>query len=297
MPRPGESLMKVFISWSGDASREVARALRDWLPSVLQHVEPFMSEEDIETGARWALEIAQELQSSDFGLVCLTPDNWQRPWLNFEAGALSHSVDQRVAPFLLGIEPTDIKGPLAQFQSTVEPTEPHVLRLMRSINGASEKPIDESRLERTVTRWWPELDARLQKIDVSMPAGSAPAREEGDVLDEILSHLRALRHEARTAEARTAEQVERGRRRVAEVRLMEEKEVRQRRVLRARKFMDVLQENPAVMQARVRPDGSVSVQLAPSSHPDERELIARRAEDFDVDVRFMSTPVAAGPEA
>ena len=39
--------MRVFISCSGEQSRSIALAFRAWLPMVVQHVEPWMSKEDI----------------------------------------------------------------------------------------------------------------------------------------------------------------------------------------------------------------------------------------------------------
>lgn len=48
--------MKVFIVWSGTRSFEIAKALNDWLPRVIQAVKPFFSHE-IEKGAKWACEI------------------------------------------------------------------------------------------------------------------------------------------------------------------------------------------------------------------------------------------------
>jgi hypothetical protein len=44
--------MRVFISWSGEPSRSIAQALGDWLPMVVQHVEAWMSDMDIESGGR-----------------------------------------------------------------------------------------------------------------------------------------------------------------------------------------------------------------------------------------------------
>ena len=67
--------MKVFISWSGDRSQAVANAFKEWLPMVLQYVEPWVSEKDINAGERWAQMIAGELEQANFGIICLTPEN------------------------------------------------------------------------------------------------------------------------------------------------------------------------------------------------------------------------------
>ena len=43
--------MKVFLSWSGEASKEAATALYNWLPTVIQTVKPYMSAENIRANA------------------------------------------------------------------------------------------------------------------------------------------------------------------------------------------------------------------------------------------------------
>jgi len=58
--------MKVFITWSGLRSKMLADALRKWIPLVLPNVTPFMSSDDIPTGARWLQNISSELESSNF---------------------------------------------------------------------------------------------------------------------------------------------------------------------------------------------------------------------------------------
>src|SRR4051812_15973009 len=101
--------MKVFLSWSGQTSRMVAEALRDWLPAILQAVEPWMSAEDIEKGARWSSDIGKHLEEAKIGIVCLTKDNQHEPWIQFEAGALSKTLDNAfVIPYLLDLKPADL---------------------------------------------------------------------------------------------------------------------------------------------------------------------------------------------
>ena len=128
--------MDVFISWSGERSGKVAEALHNWLPSVIQSVSPFMSASGIEKGSRWSSEIANRLEKSQFGLICLTPENLEAPWLLFEAGALSKSIgNSRVVPYLYEVSIAQLQGPLTQFQAALAEKEP-TRDTIRSINTA-----------------------------------------------------------------------------------------------------------------------------------------------------------------
>jgi predicted nucleotide-binding protein len=59
------------------------RALRDWLPMVIQAVKPYMSDQDTDAGVRWLDTVSNELEGANFGIVCVTPDNVDSRWLNF----------------------------------------------------------------------------------------------------------------------------------------------------------------------------------------------------------------------
>ena len=125
---------KVFLTWSGDRSKAMATALRVWLPNVIQAVEPWMSETDIAKGAGWNSEISSQLELAKIGIVCLTPENLDAPWVNFEAGALSKITGSKVCTYLFGLSPTDVEGPLAQFQATKSDDKDDTKKLLHTIN-------------------------------------------------------------------------------------------------------------------------------------------------------------------
>jgi len=183
--------MKVFISWSGDMSKAVAEALREWLPVVIQAVEPWVSAHDIERGVRWSPALTRELEQTKVGIICLTPDNLKAPWILFEAGALSKTVEASyVCPFLFRVENSDLEGPLAQFQ-TAKAQKDDTRELMHTINkslGAS--ALKEGTLDQAFEKWWPDLEDRLHRIPVSSAAASVPKRTDRQILEEILELVR-----------------------------------------------------------------------------------------------------------
>jgi hypothetical protein len=189
--------MKVFLSWSGEKSQKVALALRDWLPCVLQGVEPFVSSQDIYAGGRWQQEIARHLEASRFGVVCVTRANQDSAWLNFEAGALAKVVDvSRVVPLAVDLNPADVKQPLGQFQAK-SASETGVAELITSLNDAFEASLPQDVVTRSFEKWWPELSALLVEIDQANVVASPPPAERTDreLLEEVLNTVRGNRRE------------------------------------------------------------------------------------------------------
>jgi hypothetical protein len=183
--------MKVFISWSGDTSKAVAEALRDWLPLVIQAVEPWMSAHDIERGARWNPALTNQLEQTKVGIICLTPDNLKAPWILFEAGALSKTVEATfVCPFLFRVGSSDLEGPLAQFQTT-KAEKDDTRELMHTINKSSGPlALRDGALDQAFEKWWQNLEKRLGGIRVGNAAANIPKRTYRQILEEILELVR-----------------------------------------------------------------------------------------------------------
>ncbi|MGA7181309.1 MAG: toll/interleukin-1 receptor domain-containing protein [Thiobacillaceae bacterium] len=165
--------MKVFVSWSGDASHDVAKALKDWLPNVIQAVDVFLSSEDIAKGSVWFNELGNVLDESAFGIVCLTRDNLSAPWILYEAGALGKRFEHsRVVPLLIGLKVPDLSGPLSHFNAALLDKD-EIARLVAAINaqlGAAK--LGDKQLDTAFATWWPSLEESLQAAAKKAAAGA-----------------------------------------------------------------------------------------------------------------------------
>jgi len=191
--------MNVFISWSGDRSRAVAEALRDWLPKVIQALRPWLSVSDMEKGTRWSQEITGKLADSQVGIICLTPENLTAPWILFEAGALSKTLEQtRVCTFLTELDPTTVQWPLAMFQGT-KAEKSDTKKLIETINRTlGESALSTQALHDAFEMWWTDLERKLSSIPkLAVPIQNS--RSEKAVLEEILTLVRSLVRENESA--------------------------------------------------------------------------------------------------
>lgn len=192
--------MRVFISWSGDQSKQVAEYLREWLPQVIQCLDPWVSADDIESGSRWLRVLDSELEQGFVGIACITQDNQLSPWIQFEVGVLSKAADQsRVTPYLLDLAPADLEdSPLTMFQAR-RANEDDTWKLVQDLNrlAGDRRVKSETSLRKAFDHNWPDLELR---ITASASTIEAPAkRQVPDMVAEILDHVRALRRQGATS--------------------------------------------------------------------------------------------------
>lgn len=168
---------------------------------VVQSVKPWMSNEDIAAGARWLAEVSTTLNSAKVGIICVTPENQHNPWLLFEAGALSKTLEQTcVCPLVFEMTPGQLDGPLTQFQANSLNRE-GIGKVIATINkGLGERQIDSHQLDQIIDVWWPKLEEKLKAL--SPAPEPAAERSMGDQIEELLNLAREnLRRENLRLEA------------------------------------------------------------------------------------------------
>lgn len=194
-------MTNVFISWSGDLSKQLAEALRQWIPSVLQFAKPYFTPSDIEKGAKWGSEISQKLSDTHVGIICLTRENYQKPWILFEAGALSKDLEKsRICSVLFGMDNSDLDGPLTTFQTTSF-DKADFKKLIQNINDAGgEQKLSRETLEEVFEMWWPRLESKVKAIMSSEGnEKKSELRSDRELLEEVLSLSRLSASRTRTS--------------------------------------------------------------------------------------------------
>lgn len=159
---------KIFLSWSKSKSKAYAEIFRDLAINVLGLLSKniFISSQSISNGEDWWIEIKDALESSEFGIVFVTDENYNNPWLNYESGILQARFQKNS---LLPISTTgDAKKilqesvPLTKFQFTNAIDDKRLMsNLLVNIADRMSIDVDKKNIDSKLNNYWTEY---YQKI-------------------------------------------------------------------------------------------------------------------------------------
>jgi hypothetical protein len=180
------------MSWSGPRSREIALALKSLLEDIFEEGVLVFVSDHISPGEVWTQRLGKELEQSELGILCLTQDNYESPWLLFEAGALGKKFGtSRVVPYLIDELPADSqKSPLQQFQS-VRADKQGPFQLVETINAMRENPKPSDRLKKSFNRWWLDLEETLKRLRIAN-RNLAVTQSDRELLETISKRVEVL---------------------------------------------------------------------------------------------------------
>lgn len=184
--------VKVFISWSGETSRKVANALRNWLPQVLQTVEPWLAAADLKPGERVAESMTSNMASASAMILCVTRRNVGSSWVEFEADRAA-SLGIPVVPICIDLPMSDLGGALLQYQ-TFTLDRDGTRRLTSALNSVSGSPLNPSALSKLLDIWVPKLVEELKGIDQwnLFAADQGEPQTIRGLMERILAEVEAL---------------------------------------------------------------------------------------------------------
>lgn len=154
--------MRIFIMWSGDQSRTVARALTRFLDVTAKGARIFTSM-DIEPGQVWEDELSKSLQEANIGVICFTPDNTGSRWMHYESGMIAKMPEHGIFPLLTGLHRVD--GPLGRFQATQTTDRDAMLRFVRALNQRRPPGRRVKRLQAGFDESWPAFEEVVRGME------------------------------------------------------------------------------------------------------------------------------------
>ncbi len=182
--------MNVFISFSGENGKQIAKILHEYLPRFIQAVRPFYSEESIEKGAVWSNKLFESLSECQHGLIVLTKDCIESRWIYFESGAIfSKFGTRKVVPILFGLEKFEIGLPLNSFQMAEFNREEFAKILSMLNEDLKSEKLDDEILESTISAFW---DRMIEKINSSIETKTKQKVDEINPIDKIIKSIEQI---------------------------------------------------------------------------------------------------------
>jgi hypothetical protein len=177
--------MKIFISWSKTYSGEIAKALQTWLEEAFESkITTFISSEGIESGKDWFREISDQLGECELGILVLTPENINSPWIMYEAGALS--TKKAIIPVLFERSADRVEGPISK-RNHVTYSKKGFKKLLIDMNKHINAGVSAKALNAFIETEWDylqkKIDPLVEKARIALPTiekeGLKSTRQDG----------------------------------------------------------------------------------------------------------------------
>ena len=127
--------MRIFIGWSKETSKSLARVLSNWISLVNPYITAYQSDLFIDYGADWRSDLEDILSRSGYAVFCITSESLDGTleWIRYEKGRLSAIADGITCILFGGLSSSDLPEDFRDNQSCVFSRE-NMLRLMRDMN-------------------------------------------------------------------------------------------------------------------------------------------------------------------
>lgn len=162
----------VFISWSKEPSKQIAEEIKQLFEAVFAingNIKFFLSSSDgggIGKGERFLKVLNENLSKCNFGIIVLTKNNIEQPWIMYEAGSLAKDLEKgKVTPIFFDIEEIEKGSPLFQFQH-VKYAKEEFYELAKSILKAYYN--DDSLTENAKNNILKSLDEKWPRFEESV---------------------------------------------------------------------------------------------------------------------------------
>ena len=182
----------LFISWSGELSKKIAKELKEFFEETLQNMDPFFSP-DIPKGTGWLEQLNTAINNSTAGILCLTKENNMKPWVLFESGALSRV--GLVCPIVFDLKKEKVKSPLNIFQSS-EFNKEEFKKLFEDINSSCGSGLHQKVIDRIFENngRFDVLERKIMEILASYEHAAISKDETLEILKNLDSKISRLLH-------------------------------------------------------------------------------------------------------
>ena len=181
----------IFISFSKrvtqDAAQVIVEIIQSIYPKSSSNVAVFLSSQEIKAGA-FKGQILEAMKNAKFAISILTPENFNAPWLMYEAGALSLAVERNgghLMPYLFcrhGSKREDaiVDFQYVEYQINHKDNQEQLVRLLINLNESLSESnwVDELKIRSKIDSLWDSVSQRLDRIAYNLTHPSASSAGE-----------------------------------------------------------------------------------------------------------------------